>query len=73
MIGTECAQPNRRHQDTDSPGRITVTYVHPFWPRSLNRSASPRSNSLRSRPFAVEVTLVLDDWGQIVRVIEVPA
>jgi general secretion pathway protein J len=29
--------------------------------------------SLRSRPFAVEVTLDLDDWGQIVRVIEVPA
>jgi general secretion pathway protein J len=31
------------------------------------------TTSLRSRPFAVEVTLVLDDWGQIVRVIEVPA
>jgi general secretion pathway protein J len=31
------------------------------------------TSSLRSRPFAVEVTLVLDDWGQIVRVIEVPA
>ncbi len=31
------------------------------------------TSNLRSRPFAVEVTLVLDDWGQIVRVIEVPA
>jgi general secretion pathway protein J len=31
------------------------------------------TSSLRSRPFAVEVTLILDDWGQIVRVIEVPA
>jgi hypothetical protein len=25
------------------------------------------------RPFAVEVTLELEDWGRIVRIIEVPA
>jgi general secretion pathway protein J len=30
------------------------------------------SSSLRSRPFAVEITLELEDWGHIVRVIEVP-
>jgi general secretion pathway protein J len=31
------------------------------------------SGSLRSRPFAVEITLELEDWGHIVRVIEVPS
>ncbi|HEY6455703.1 MAG TPA: type II secretion system minor pseudopilin GspJ [Steroidobacteraceae bacterium] len=31
------------------------------------------SSSLRSRPYAVEITLELEDWGHIVRVIEVPA
>lgn len=30
------------------------------------------STSLRSRPFAVQVTVELEDWGQIVRIIEVP-
>ena len=28
---------------------------------------------LRSRPIAVEITLELEDWGRIVRIIEVPA
>ncbi len=28
--------------------------------------------SLRTRPFAVEITLDLEDWGKIVRVVEVP-
>jgi len=35
-------------------------------------SASSGSPTLRLRPLAVEVTLVLDDWGKIVRIIEVP-
>jgi general secretion pathway protein J len=29
------------------------------------------SGALRSRPFAVEITLELEDWGHIVRVVEV--
>jgi len=29
------------------------------------------SGGLRTRPFAVQITLELDDWGEIVRVIEV--
>jgi general secretion pathway protein J len=29
------------------------------------------SNALRTRPFAVQVTLELEDWGQIVRIVEV--
>jgi general secretion pathway protein J len=28
--------------------------------------------SLRARPFAVEITLELEDWGHIVRIVEVP-
>ena len=31
------------------------------------------ATGLRSRPFAVEITLELEDWGHIVRVIEVPS
>jgi general secretion pathway protein J len=31
------------------------------------------TTSLRSRPFAVEITLELEDWGHIVRVVEVPS
>jgi general secretion pathway protein J len=31
------------------------------------------SSNLRGRPFAVEITLELEDWGHIVRVIEVPS
>jgi general secretion pathway protein J len=34
---------------------------------------STGSTGLRIRPFAVEITLELEDWGHIVRVIEVPA
>ena len=33
---------------------------------------SAGSTGLRIRPFAVEITLELEDWGHIVRVIEVP-
>ncbi|HTY51172.1 MAG TPA: type II secretion system minor pseudopilin GspJ, partial [Steroidobacteraceae bacterium] len=36
------------------------------WPATGN-------SAMRTRPFAVEVTLELTDWGRIVRVIEVPA
>ena len=31
------------------------------------------TSTLRARPFAVEITLELEDWGHIVRVIEVPS
>jgi general secretion pathway protein J len=29
------------------------------------------SNALRTRPFAVQITLELEDWGEIVRIVEV--
>jgi len=42
-------------------------------PLTSGSSASLGGNqTLRMRPLAVEVTLVLDDWGKIVRIIEVP-
>jgi general secretion pathway protein J len=40
------------------------------WP--AQRTSSPGDAALRQRPIAVEVTLELEDWGEIVRIIEVP-
>ena len=71
LDGTEASLPVRRdllsHVKSVSfrfmnDGREWVTQ----WP-ALGTS------SLRSRPFAIEITLELEDWGHIVRVIEVPA
>jgi general secretion pathway protein J len=38
----------------------------------VNQWPALGSSSLRTRPFAVEITLDLEDWGKIVRVVEVP-
>lgn len=44
------------------------------WPPLTSGSNSPvvGNQLLRMRPLAIEVTIVLDDWGKIVRIIEVP-
>ncbi len=44
------------------------------WPPISNIPLSPLAGNqtLRMRPIAVKVTLELDDWGTIVRIIEVP-
>ncbi|MGH8148540.1 MAG: type II secretion system minor pseudopilin GspJ [Steroidobacteraceae bacterium] len=44
------------------------------WPPVVAGSSSPAAGNqtLRMRPLAVEVTLDLDDWGTVVRIIEVP-
>jgi general secretion pathway protein J len=44
------------------------------WPPVTTVSSSPLAGNqmLRWRPLAVEVTLELDDWGKVVRIIEVP-
>jgi type II secretion system protein J len=43
------------------------------WPASAAAlGAVAQQQSLRIRPVAVEVTLQLDDWGTLVRVIEIP-
>jgi type II secretion system protein J len=44
------------------------------WPPTGSGNGGPVGDpSLRMRPFAVEVTIELEDWGRIVRIIEVPA
>jgi general secretion pathway protein J len=71
LDGTEASLPVRRDLLTHvksvafrfmNDGREWVTQ----WP-------ALGSGTLRSRPFAVEITLELEDWGHIVRVIEVPS
>lgn len=44
------------------------------WPPLLTGAAAPSAGNLtlRMRPIAVEITLVLADWGKIVRIVEVP-
>ena len=39
----------------------------------VNQWPEPGNSAMRTRPLAVEVTLELNDWGRIVRLIEVPA
>ncbi len=70
LDGTEAAQPVRRD---------LLTHVKSVTFRFMNDSRqwveqwpATGSSALRSRPFAVQVTVELEDWGQIVRVIEVP-
>lgn len=41
------------------------------WPAAA-LGAAAQGQALRIRPIAVEVTLQLDDWGTLVRVVEVP-
>ena len=41
------------------------------WP-PLQTQPGPADGALRLRPIAVEVTLELEDWGRITRLIEVP-
>ncbi|MEY4761396.1 MAG: hypothetical protein RLZZ200_1252 [Pseudomonadota bacterium] len=41
------------------------------WPASEAGSGAPM-RELRGRPIAVEITLELNDWGKLVRLIEVP-
>ena len=45
------------------------------WPPATTVVTSPlaANPTLRMRPLAVEVTLELEDWGRIVRIIEIPA
>jgi general secretion pathway protein J len=43
---------------------------HKTWPAQRNTGTGHMA--FRQRPIAVEVTLELEDWGEIVRIIEVP-
>jgi general secretion pathway protein J len=54
---------------------VTLRYLDinrqwlPQWPPS---TSCPTCDALMSRPLAVEITLDTEDWGKIVRIIEVP-
>ena len=71
LDGTEASLPVRRD---------LLTHVKSVTFRFMNDSRqwvtqwpAIGTGTLRTRPFAIEVTLELDDWGHIVRVVEVPS
>ena len=41
------------------------------WPPTSVAGATAQLSTLRIRPIAVEVTLETEDWGKLVRIIEV--
>ncbi len=68
---TEAAQPVRRD---------LLTHVKSVSFRFMNDARQWTTQwpplgatGLRTRPYAVEITLELEDWGHVVRVVEVPA
>ena len=69
LDSTEGSQPVRRD---------LLTHVKSVTFRFMNDSRqwvtqwpATGSNALRTRPFAVQITLELEDWGEIVRIVEV--
>jgi general secretion pathway protein J len=71
LDGTEASVPVRRDVLTHVKS-VTFRFMNDArqW---VNQWPALGTSSLRTRPFAVEITLDLEDWGKIVRVIEVPA
>jgi general secretion pathway protein J len=71
LDGTEAAVPVRRDL-LKHVKSVTFRFMNSSrqW---VNQWPALGTSSLRSRPFAVEITLQLEDWGQIVRVVEVPS
>jgi general secretion pathway protein J len=65
----------RRRDLLDKVKSVTFRYMddartwRDVWPPQIDPSHPDKS--LRARPVAVEVTLELEDWGRIVRIIEV--
>ena len=72
LDGTETTQPLRRDLLTHVKA-VSFRFMDPTSRQWLTQWPAPGNPSLRTRPLAVEVTLDLEDWGRIVRVIEVPA
>ncbi len=70
LDGTEAALPLRRDVLTHLKS-VTFRFMNESrqW---VNQWPALGAPSLRTRPFAVEITLDLEDWGKIVRVVEVP-
>jgi general secretion pathway protein J len=70
LDGTEASLPVRRDVLTHVKS-VTFRFMNDGrqW---VNQWPALGTSSLRTRPFAVEITLDLEDWGKIVRVVEVP-
>lgn len=70
LDGTEAGLPVRRDVLTHVKS-VTFRFMDQSrqW---VNQWPALGAPSLRTRPFAVEITLDLEDWGKIVRVVEVP-
>jgi general secretion pathway protein J len=43
-----------------------------LWPENTVQGGFANEMSLRSRPIAVEITLETEDWGKLVRLVEIP-
>lgn len=58
----------------DKVTSVTLRYMDPSrnWREAWPGSGAAGPQSQRSRPLAVEITLELEDWGRIVRLVEVP-
>ena len=69
LESTEGTQPVRRDLLTHVKS-VTFRYMNDSrqW---VDQWPATGSSTLRSRPFAVQITLELEDWGEIVRVVEV--
>lgn len=67
------AVPASRRELLDQVDALTFRYMDAGhrWQATWSQPATGIARQLRDRPVAIEVTLVLKDWGSIVRVIEV--
>jgi general secretion pathway protein J len=70
LDSTEGSQPVRRDLLTHVKS-VTFRYMNDSrqW---VEQWPATGATTLRSRPFAVQITLELEDWGEIVRIVEVP-
>ena len=68
------ANPPIERRLLDQVERIEIRYLDAGreWVTQWPPLGSPGDTGLRSRPLAVEITLVLGDYGEIKRLIEVP-
>jgi general secretion pathway protein J len=70
------ARPKRRRM-LDRVTTVRLRYMdearawHEQWPPLSQGSGAPSQAELRKRPIAVEVSIELEDWGTVLRLIEV--
>ena len=69
-----------RHELMQHVKTFTLRYLdvnhnwQPQWPPSTScQGCASQEQALRQRPLAVEITLETEDWGKVVRIIEIAA